>query len=331
MIDTAYSIQAAAWTLMGLGPTSNPVVHRMDTIISTSTNQFESPIAKQPSGNENLASGSDSAPQGVTQVVQEMWFILLLGSILLAILCLLVAALIVRRNLAKKKALLALSKNGLYIDTNCAGGTAGSVRGRDPFCSRGWSTSIGHAKELDVQATLLPHGDGTTAVVNRPLDAQPEYAELLRHNAHHDQGMQQQQQIYSHHYHPGQLSLSSFLPRRNVNVQQPHPEAYATTTLVTHRSNGASSNQSQSYGNHDQFNASCSVFASDSSGYTTDELGDLSRPGFPHSGKVTKSRRSNNSNALKILPNLGEILPPPPRHPPPSSPSLDASDQHEVT
>lgn len=328
--NTAYSIQAAAWTLMGLGPTSPPVVHQMEAANSfTKTIHSDSPpsLAKQPLDDENSDGGSVDVPQqGVTQVVQETWFILLLGGILLAILCLLVAALLVRRNLAKKKALSALSKSEPIGDPSCHGtiGVAGSVRGRDAFWSRGWSTSIGNAKEVDAQATLLPHGNGTASLANRPLVAPPEYAELLGHCVSHDPAQQQQHQ---HQQHPGQLSLSSFLPRRNPAVQQPHPAAYATTTLVAHRSNGVQ--QQQHNVNHDPYAASCSAFsASDSSGYTTDELGDRCRRAYP-SGKSTKSRQSTSSqgNVVKLLPNLGELLPPPPRHPPPSSPSPAAFDR----
>ncbi|KZS08391.1 putative Roundabout 2 [Daphnia magna] len=320
--NTAYSIQAAAWTLMGLGPTSPPVVYRMEPVISSSATNVRSgssPSLAKPSDDENSMGGSDSAPQGVTQVVQETWFILLLGGILLAILCLLVAALLVRRNLAKKKALSALSKSDPIVDASChgmVGGVAGTVRGREAFWSRGWSTSIGNAKEMDAQATLLPHGVGTTAIMNRSLVPPPEYAELLGHGANQDQ---------SQHQHPGQLSLSSFLPRRNPNVQQPHPAAYATTTLVAHRNNA--SNSQQHCVNHDPYAASCSAFsASDSSGYTTDELGDRCRRPYP-SGISSKSRQSNGSNGVKPLPNLGELLPPPPRHPPPINPSQGIFDR----
>ena len=332
-MNTAYSIQAAAWTLMGLGPTSSPVVYRMEPMISslaTNVHSDSSPsLTKSSLDDENSGnSGSDSAPQGVTQVVQETWFILLLGGILLSILVMGITAIFVHRNLAKKKALSALSKSDPIVDASChgmGGGVTGTIRGREAFWSRGWSTSIGNTKEIDAQATLLPHGDGTAALANRSLVPPPEYAELLGHSMGHDH-MQHPQHMHSQHQHPGQLSLSSFLPRRNV--QQPHPAAYATTTLVAHRNN----NMQQQGGNHDPYTASCSAFsASDSSGYTTDELGERCRRGYP-SGKSSKSRQSNNSNGVKLLPNLGELLPPPPRHPPPSSPSQSVFDRpnHEV-
>lgn len=338
-MNTAYSIQAAAWTLMGLGPTSLPVVYRMEPVISslaTNVRSDSSPsLTKSSLDDENSGNGgSDSAPQGVTQVVQETWFILLLGGILLAILVLGITAIFVHRSLAKKKALSALSKSDPIVDASChgmGGGVTGTIRGRDAFWSRGWSTSIGNTKEIDAQATLLPH-DGTAALVNRSLVPPPEYAELLGHNMmmSHDH-LQQQPQHMQHHQHPGQLSLSSFLPRRNANVPQPHPAAYATTTLVAHRNNNMQ--QQQVGGNHhDPYTASCSAFsASDSSGYTTDELGERCRRAYP-SGKSSKSRQSNNSNGVKLLPNLGELLPPPPRHPPPSSPSQSVFDRpnHEV-
>lgn len=306
---------------MGLGPTSSPVVYRMESPSSTK-NDHPSPSV-DPLDEED--SREDLSPHhGVTQVVQQTWFILLLGGILLAILCLLVAALLVRRSLAKKKALSALSKSDPMVDSTCVVGMAGSVRGRDAFWSRGWSTSIanGNGKgtgEVEVQATLLPHSSAATTG-NRPLIAPPEYAELLGHatNHHNDNKLQ----------HPGgQLSLSSFLPRRNnpVQQQQPHPAAYATTTLVAHRNIQQQlqlQQQLQSV-NHDPYAASCSAFsASDSSGYTTDELGDRCRRPYP-SAKSSRSRQSSSSTGVKLLPNLGELLPPPPRHPPPSSPSLN--------
>ena len=297
---------------MGLGPTSSAAVHRMQVwTLQKSSN----PSLATGKGDQAAEGGSDSTQEvtsDATMVVQETWFILLLGGILLAILFLLVAALIVRRQLAKKKALTALSKSNPMDEHATIGGT---VRGRDVFWSRGWSTG-GKEVEVDAQATLLPHL--TTAAPNhRSVAPPPEYAELLGHCNSNDQG---------------QLSLSSFLPRRMITTQ-PHPAAYATTTLVTQRSVIPNPFMGSGPG------ASGSTFSStmhpnstsDSSGYTTDELGDRYRRGFPTLGDGQrergtksgnhKSRQGGSNNNVK-LPNLGELLPPPPRHPPPASPAL---------
>lgn len=322
--EAAYSIRAAAWTQMGLGPSSQPVVHKMTPAVAPSkvANSLV-PLSKSGVGEYPSPDIEQSEPDssgGVTQVVQETWFILLLGGILLAILCLLVAALIVRRNLAKKKALSTISKAA----TMEPGGIAGSVRGREAFWSRGWSNGGIKEAEVDAQATLLPHHGSGAGQPSSSLVAPPEYAELLGHCINQEQ-------------HPqGHLSLSSFLPRRNLGIDQQHPAAYATTTLVTHRSNGSSVNnnaQHHPYGFNNPYATSAgTAFASDSSGYTTDEMGDRHRRGFP-SGKTKSNtnRQGSNNNVAKGLPDIGEFFPPPPRHPPPSSPSL-SNDRpvHEV-
>ena len=307
--EASYSIRAAAWTLVGLGPASQPVFHKMSAVAPS---KIASPfVPSSKSGDHPLSeverNESDSYG-GVTQVVQETWFILLLGGILLAILCLLVAAIVVRRNLARKKALSTISK-ATAIDS----GGAGSVRGRDAFWSRGWSNGGIKEVEVEAQATLLPH---QSAQAPNNVVAPPEYAELLGHCINKDQDQQQQ----------GQLSLSSFLPRRNLGGNQ-HPAAYATTTLVTHRSNGSSGNnsaqQQHQYGFNNPYAASAgTTFASDSSGYTTDEMGERHRRGYP-SGKTKTGRQGSNNNVVKVLPNLGEMFPPPPSHPPPSMTVLE--------
>ena len=343
--DATYSIRAAAWTLVGLGPPSPPTVHKMEAFPFSAMKvppASSPPLSKQSNVDDSDSSGS----HGVALMVQETWFILLLGGILLAILCLLVAALIVRRNLARRKALSALSKSDPDSncirsgagDTNTGGnGVAGSVRGRDAFWSRNWSTTMAGASkeaEMDVHATLLPHASpASVQMANRPLVAPPEYAELLGHNANQEHHLEQQQQ-------QAQLSLSSFLPRRNLNN---HPAAYATTTLVNQRSiNGTNSHhhmqqqQQQQHGFNNPYTSCAAFSASDSSGYTTDELGERNRRGLPSAstgGKNSRSRQGSNNNVVKLLPNLGEMFPPPPRHPPPSSPLLGGGDRtsNEVT
>lgn len=327
--DATYSIRAAAWTLVGLGPPSPPTVHKMEAFPLSATKVTPAsspPLSKQSNADDSDSSGS----HGVTLMVQETWFILLLGGILLAILCLLIAALIVRRNLARRKALSALSKSD--PDSNCirsgagetntgGNGVAGSVRGRDAFWSRNWSTTMAGASkeaEMDAHATLLPHASpASVQMANRPLVAPPEYAELLGHTANQEHHLEQQQ---------AHLSLSSFLPRRNLNN---HPAAYATTTLVNQRSINGTNNQThmqhqqQLHGFNNPYTSCAAFSASDSSGYTTDELGERIRRGMPLAGgKNSRSRQGSNNNVVKLLPNLGEMFPPPPRHPPPSSPLL---------
>lgn len=342
--DATYSIRAAAWTLMGLGPPSPSTIHRMEALPLSTTKISPAlsppPVSKQPNNVNNSDSDSSGSLSGMTLMVQETWFILLLGGILLAILCLLVAALVVRRNLAKRKALSALSKtdadsahcmrNGTGGANNGGGQVAGSVRGRDAFWSRSWSTTVtGNNKEaeMDAQTTLLPHASpASVQMTNRPLVAPPEYAELLGHSTnpsdhHHHLELQQQQ---------AQLSLSSFLPRRNMTN---HPAAYATTTLVNQRNNLQQQQQHpQQHGFSNPYSGSCAAFsASDSSGYTTDELGERNLRGLPSGGRSSRSRQGSNNNVVKLLPipNLGEMFPPPPRHPPPSSPLLGGVDRQK--
>lgn len=304
--DVAYSIRAAAWTQMGLGPASQPVVHKMNAVV-TSMKTGHSVTSSSKRG-EQLAdvdhSDTDSGSD-MHQVVQETWFILLLGGILLAILCLLVGALIVRRSLARKKALSTIGKAD-QVDDN----VAGSVRGRDVFWSRGWSASSNGLKEaeVDAHATLLPQANSGSTLPSSSLMAPPEYAELLG-------------QCNNQEQHPAHQSLSSFLPRRALINQ--HPAAYATTTLVTQRNNGTNT----IHGFNNPYTTSGTAFStSDSSGYTTDELGDRHRRGFP-SVKTNRSRQAANNNIVKVMPNLGELFPPPPRHPPPSSPTASLADQ----
>ena len=306
--DEAYSIRAAAWTQIGMGPASDAQVHRMEAMVSSKTLHPGNPYGTEGSERGAGSDPSRDVTADIALVVQETWFILLLGGILLAILLLLIVALLVRRNLAKKKALsLALNKpNGMDDHTVING----SVRARDAFWSRGWSTAVAKDAEMDAQATLLPHL-GTATHNNRTVVAPPEYAELLGHSTN-DQG---------------HLSLSSFMPRRNINNGD-HPAAYATTTLVTQRTNAS------------PYATSAAVVpgmmghpaSSDSSGYTTDELGDRSRraPSGVGPGYLTKTQSRQTSNNNVKLPNLGQLFPPPPRHPPPSSPSLATDRCNEV-
>ncbi len=313
--DTVYSISAAAWTQVGLGPASPSVIHKMSALVpgTTKTVHPAPPSSKRGDGHPADIERAESDSSDVSQVVQEPWFILLLGGILLAILCLLVGALFVRRSLARKKALSTIRKAD-PMDSNTTsgvGGIAGSIRGRDVFwTARGWSAGNGLKEaEVDAQATLLPQG---STLQRSNLIAPPEYAELL--GGH---GVHQEQQ-------PGQQSLSSFLPRRNLNVNQQHPAAYATTTLVTHRNNnGPNSYHQPSTFNSNPYATSGTAFsASDSSGYTTDELGDRYLRGNLSAGKTNSNRQASNNNIVKTaLPNLGELFPPPPRHPPPANPT----------
>jgi len=324
--DEAYSIRAAAWTQIGLGPASDAQVHRMEAL---STSKVAHPVNPYAGGGgeegREPGSGRGSDPSrdvtaDIALVVQETWFILLLGGILLAILLLLVVALLVRRNLARKKALsLALNKPNAMDDH---GTMNGSVRARDAtFWSRGWSTAVAKDAEMDAQATLLPHLGGGAHHTNRTVVAPPEYAELLGHaggDAH--------------------LSLSSFMPRRNMNSND-HPAAYATTTLVTQRMNASPYATSAAVvpgmmgGGGGGGGGGGHPPSSDSSGYTTDELGDRCRRppgGSAAPGYLTKTQTRQTSNTNVKLPNLGQLFPPPPRHPPPSSPSLAADRSNEV-
>ena len=304
--DEAYSIRAAAWTLIGLGPASDARVHRMEALVT-------SKVGHPPygSGAEEGGAGSDPSRDvtaDIALVVQETWFILLLGGILLAILLLLVVALLVRRNLARKKALsVALNKPNAGIDDHSA--INGSVRARDAFWSRGWSTAVAKDAEMDAQATLLPHLGATGNHNNQGVVAPPEYAELLGHSSND---------------HAAHLSLSSFMPRRNM---EQHPAAYATTTLVTQRMNTSPYATSAAVLPGFQAHPAAS---SDSSGYTTDELGDRCRRPAAAAGYLTKTQSRQTSNNNVKLPNLGQMFPPPPRHPPPSSPSLAADRSNEV-
>ena len=328
--DEAYSIRAAAWTQIGLGPASDAQVHRMEAL---STSKVAHPVNPYAGGGGGGGGGEEGREPGsgrgsdpsrdvtadIALVVQETWFILLLGGILLAILLLLVVALLVRRNLARKKALsLALNKPNAMDDH---GTMNGSVRARDAtFWSRGWSTAVAKDAEMDAQATLLPHLGGGAHHTNRTVVAPPEYAELLGHaggDAH--------------------LSLSSFMPRRNMNSND-HPAAYATTTLVTQRMNASPYATSAAVGpgmmgGGGGGGGGGHPPSSDSSGYTTDELGDRCRRppgGSAAPGYLTKTQTRQTSNTNVKLPNLGQLFPPPPRHPPPSSPSLAADRSNEV-
>lgn len=327
--ENAYWIRAAAWTSAGLGPASAAAVYRMDPSLlsktSAASQETDSSDGKTgrsaaeaaAGGQSNDLSAQDLTPSGVTVVVQETWFILLLGGILLAILILLIAALIVRNRLARNKALSSAvaSKTNSPLDERSvlAGSGRSTVGGhllplhqqpfqqtpvRDVFWARGWASSGVKEAEADAQASLLPHLGGALHTNSRSVVPPSEYAELLGHAGTAD-----------HH-----LSLSSFLPRRTVPQQQ-HPAAYATTTLVTQRSGGGIGGSTFSSSPHPNS-------TSDSSEYATDELG----------GGGERQRRTYNGkqplrqhNSTKLPPNLGDLLPPPPRHPPPppSSPAVD--------
>ena len=118
------------------------------------------------------------------QVVQETWFILVLGGVLLTMLVLLVAALLVRRRWARKKALSTAAKTGVVGDLtaplNCGSG-AGAEDAAGRLWSRGWhshaATTNLAGKEAELETSLLPQYANSMARGVPP----PEYAELLNH------------------------------------------------------------------------------------------------------------------------------------------------------
>lgn len=344
---SSYSIRAAAWTLAGVGPASEPASFSMEVLSFQQHPQvpalhddldsdLDDPFTRFDSGNR--------PPSGevTTQMVKETWFILAIGGVLLATLCLLVAALIVRRRWVRNKAMSSVQKvelgsgtDGNLLHSVCSG----SGGARDLLWSRGWhsgSTGNHHhhpsrtgtvsasqkEAELEAQASLLPQQPqqyGSSGI------APPEYAELL--NQH---GSQQQ-----HQSDQSQLSLSSFLPRRNntnnmmlmqAQMQAP-PSAYATTTLVNPSMRG----QQQIHGPY----SSKSSGDSSSGSYVVEHQDRMgcgsnsrnSNNNSHHSRKNSSGFLSNgNGNGhqqqqQQRIPNWAELLPPPPRHPPPPSPA----------
>ena len=325
---SSYSIRAAAWTLAGLGPATEAATFTMEML------SFQPHLPQQPpyTSSADDIDGDDSEssnpynPLGkpgrngggvATQVVQETWFILAIGGVLLATLILLVAALILRRRWVRNKAISSVQK--VELSDGSGGGCSDelmrhSIRSashgtRDLLWSRGWqsghvnrngssvlSTSQKEA-ELEASKALLPHGAPP-----------PEYAELLvQHNgpdANH-------------------LSLSSFLPRRSSNsnsssngnnnncmVMQTPPSAYATTTLVNPSAR------------HGPYSSKSSADSSTSGSYALDQQ--------HHPAHQERGNRKNGSvNGFlahqQRIPNWADLLPPPPSHPPPPSPAPNSS------
>lgn len=335
---SSYSIRAAAWTVAGVGPASEPASFTMEVLSFQQHPQV-------PALNDDLDGDIDDpythfdsrgrhSPNGgvATHVVKETWFILAIGGVLLATLCLLVAALVIRRRWIRNKAMSSVQKvelgggSGGLVDGNLLHSVcSGSGGARDLLWSRGWhSGGTGHhhhsrsgtvstsqkEAELEAQTSLLPQQPqqyGSSGI------APPEYAELL--NQHSSQQHQSDQ---------SQLSLSSFLPRRNNNnsmmlmqaQMQAPPSAYATTTLVNPSARGQ-----QLHGPY----SSKSSGDSSSGSYIVDHQdrnGGSNSSNSQHSRKNSSGFLSNgNGHQQQRIPNWADLLPPPPRHPPPPSPA----------
>ena len=320
---TSYSIRAAAWTAAGLGPASPPTNFLMDAVtiqradhhpgVSSARPRHPSPL---DDGAVDLYDQFDDPSHGitsdVTQVVQETWFILVLGGVLLTMLVLLIAALIVRRRWARKKALSSVQKAGEH--PSCDDHHSQVGRGRDLIWSRGWhtgATAPSNVKEAELEAQTSLLGPQYANSMTRGVGCgvpPPEYAELLNHN-------NQEQQPNGH------LSLSSFLPRRANNMmcsnimqhpQQHPPSAYATTTLVT------CSSQRSHHGPYSMSIGSGTAAMSNSKS-SESSSGGCSDSGAGQRQHGHRSRKNSNGNSK--VPNWADLLPPPPRHPPPPSPA----------
>lgn len=337
---SSYSIRAAAWTLAGVGPASDPASISMEVLSFQQHPQVPTLHDDLDADVDDPYTHFDSrdrhSPSGgvTTQVVKETWFILAIGGVLLATLCLLVAALVFRRRWVRNKAMSSVQKvelgngtDGNLLHSVCSG----SGGARDLLWSRGWhsgNTGNHHPSrsgtvsasqkeaELEAQASLLPQQPqqyGSSGI------APPEYAELL--NQHSSQQHQSDQ---------SQLSLSSFLPRRNntnmmlmqAQMQAP-PSAYATTTLVNpsmrgQQIHGPYSNKSSG----DSSSGSYIVEHQDRIGCGGGSNSRNSNNNSHHSRKNSSGFLSNgNSHQQQRIPNWAELLPPPPRHPPPPSPA----------
>lgn len=327
MTGSAYSIRAAAWTLAGLGPATDATTFTMEML----SFQQHHPQQPQPTSLDDLAdvetdsndlfgkAGRGRGGGGVTtQVVQETWFILAIGGVLLATLILLIGALVLRRRWVRNKAMSSVHK--VELSDGSVGGCSDelvrhTIRSaghgtRDLLWSRGWQSGHAHRHgtsatttsqkeaELEASKALLPHGAPP-----------PEYAELMvQHGG-------------SHPADQAHLSLSSFLPRRSSNsnsngssgngnsmVTQTPPSAYATTTLV---------NPSASRHGPSPYSSKSSADSSSSGSYALD---------LQHQLQQDRNSRKNGSiNGFPAhqqrIPNWADLLPPPPRHPPPPSPA----------
>lgn len=344
---SSYSIRAAAWTLAGVGPASDPASFTMEVL------SFQQ-HPQAPTLDDELDGDVDGVdpythfdnrglkpPVGgvATPLMKETWIIVAIGVTLLAILCLFLAVLFIRRRWIRNKAMSSVQKSRV-LELN--GGSVGLGEGnllhsvcsgssgtRDLLWSRGWhSGGTGHhhsrsgtvsasqkEAEMEAQNPLLaqqPHQPyGNSGI------APPEYAELLNQHS-----CQQQQ----HQSDQSQLSLSSFLPRRNNNnsmgmlmqaQMQAPPSAYATTTLVNPSARG-----------HGPYSSKSSGGDSSSGSYIVGNVEDRNAPGSSssshHSRKNSNGFLSNNgssSHQQQRIPNWADLLPPPPRHPPPPSPA----------
>ena len=307
LAGTTYSIRAAAWTSAGLGPASAVKTFHMVSVPASeiavaSIPREEYPI--DPYG--TFGDPSSGITSDVTQVVQQPWFIFLLGGLFLAALVMLIAVLMVRGRIAKKKAMTSSVQKS---DPHCssqdrADSVNGQVRGRDLW-SRGWhsatTASTTKEAELEVKTSLLPQYANSIVRCGVPP---PEYAELMNQN--------------QDHHGSGHLSLSSFLPRKAANMHP--PSAYATTTLVA----------APSARSHGSYLGSANLKSDSSScSYTTDE-NNASRSSCRKSQEGRRHRNENSGGHHQQIPNWADMLPPPPRHPPPPSPAPTNDRQQQL-
>lgn len=182
---TSYAIRAAAWTSGGLGPASSATSFIIEALSFQRSGGADVVDPLQPRRNGDIYGPFDDASNGitsdVTQVVQEKWFILVIGGVVLTTLVLVIAALVIRRRWVRKKAMSSVSKVEPPGDDHST--LNGQVRGRDIIWSRGWhSAASGAVKEaeMEAQTTLLPqYADAAIARCGMPP---PEYAELLNHH-----------------------------------------------------------------------------------------------------------------------------------------------------
>lgn len=355
---SSYSIRAAAWTVAGVGPASDPAPFTMEVLSFQQHPQapnsakdldledLDDPYSHQfDTGSSRMNNRNGNAGMGgmATPLMKETWIIVAIGVTLLAILCLFLAVLFIRRRWVRNKAMSTVQKTRV-LELNGSGGggdnllqgvcSSGSSGTRDLLWSRGWTTSStggGHhhprsggvsqkEAELEAQASLLGgHGYGNAAP--------PEYAELLNQQQHGGGGGGG-----SGSDGQSQLSLSSFLPRRNNNnngsmmmqtqMLSNTPSAYATTTLVNPQSAGLRGLHGYSG-------------ESSSGSYVVDHLNGSGGSG----GSSSHNHSRKNSNGFlsggsgihqQRIPNWADLLPPPPRHPPPPSPAPDRNPSKDV-
>ena len=334
---SSYAIRAAAWTLGGLGPASDDSSFTME-LLNFQQNP-RPPLddldidVDDEDNNINKRDRSTDRGEVGTRMIHETWFILAIGGVLLSTLVLLVAALVIRRRWIRNKAMSTMSShvhkvelgsaNGLGDETLSRNGRRGNHNTRDILWSRGWplgqpSNSAHHQSrngsvltsqkkaELESQTSLLAQQQYSNS------GAPPEYAELLNHHIDAPASACSADQ--------SQLSLSSFLPRRNnlmmqAQLQAP-PSAYATTTLVNPSLRGQ----------QPPYSGKSSSGDSSSGSYVVDhQHPNGSRSNSYHSRKNSSAILPNGGHHQQQqqhrIPNLVDLLPPPPRHPPPPSPA----------